>query len=233
MLSNKKILIVGGATGIGLALARRAQEEGGQVILASRSSEKLQAAARSLPIPVQIETVDATSDASVAALFESIGSIDHMAVTIKPSLPSSPFKDNDINLAQQAFDAKFWGQYRLAKAALKTLSTNGSIVLTSGIAAQRSYMGYSAVSAMNAATEALVKALAIEIAPHRINAVSPGFVEAEGDHVQRLAYARNVGANFPLERLGHAEEIAEAYLYLFKNAYANGSCVVVDGGCVC
>lgn len=233
MLHDKTILIVGGASGIGLALARQAQAEGARVIIASRSAEKLRAASDSLPQHVQTEVVDATDDASVAALFDRIGTIDHMAVTIKPSLPSGRFTDNDIGLVHAAFEAKFWGQYRLAKAALASLSQNGSIVLTSGIAAQRSYLGYSIVSAMNAATDALVKAMAIEIAPLRVNAVSPGFVEADGNQEQRLRYAKSVGANFPLERLGRADEIAAAYIHLFNNTYANGSCLVIDGGSSC
>ena len=232
-MRNKKVLVVGGASGIGLAIAKQAAEEGARVVIASRSIKRLEAAATSLSYPITTEIVDATSDESVTSFFSRIGEFDHMAVTIKPNLPSGEFAANEIDLVREAFDAKFWGQYRLAKTAIRYIKPTGSIVLTSGIAAHRSYVGYSIVSAMNAATEALAKAIALESAPIRVNVVCPGFVEAVTSQVNRLKYAQGVGAKFPLERLGRTEEVASAYLHLFKNSYASGSCLVVDGATSC
>ncbi len=232
-MRNKKILIVGGASGIGLSIANLALEQGAQVVIASRSIEKMEAAARQLKYPVGIEVVDACSDASVSAFFSRVGTFDHMAVTIKPNLPSGAFLDNDIATVQAAFDTKFWGQYRLVKTALRCINAGGSIVLSSGIAAHRSYQGYSVVSAMNAATEALVKAIALEAAPVRVNVVCLCFVDAAKLGDDRLSYAQAVGAQFPLRRLGRVDEIASAYIHFFHNTYASGSCLVVDGATSC
>jgi NAD(P)-dependent dehydrogenase (short-subunit alcohol dehydrogenase family) len=232
-MREKKIVVVGGASGIGLAIAKQAASEGASVVIASRSIEKLEAAAKSIPYPIAIEQVDATSDESVIAFFARVGAFDHLAVTIKPNLPSGKFIENKIDMVREAFDAKFWGQYRLAKYAIQHISPAGSIVLTSGIAAHRSYAGYSIVSAMNAATEALARAISVEASPIRINVVCPGFIGAEKSQIDRLKYAEGVGAKFPLARLGRTEEAASAYLFLFKNAYASGSCVVVDGATSC
>ena len=232
-MRDQKILVVGGSSGIGLAIAKQAASEGAQVVIGSRSSARLENAATGHCPPLRTEQVDATSDESINAFFSKIGEFDHLAVTIKPSLPSGQFSENNIDLVREAFDIKFWGQYRLAKAAIKKIKPTGSIVLTSGIAAHRGYRGYSIVSAMNAATEALVKAISVELAPIRINAVCPGFVDTKPPNIKRLEYAQSVGASFPLERLGLAEEVASAYIHFFKNTYASGCCLVVDGATSC
>ena len=216
-----------------MAIAIQAASEGANVVIASRSAERLTTASKFLPYPIQTEVVDATSDESVISLISKIGDIDHLAVTIKPNLPSGRFTENEIHSVQQAFDAKFWGQYRLAKHAVKRIKPAGSIVLTSGIAAHRGYVGYSIVSAMNAATEALAKAMAIELSPIRVNVVCPGFIEAQSDSTERFKYAQGVGASFPLARLGRTEEVASTYIHLFKNTYTSGCCCVVDGATSC
>lgn len=230
-MSKPRIVIVGGATGIGYAIAERALKEGARVVLASRSLDNLRAAASQLGSSrVTIEQVDASDDQSVVTFFERLGHFDHMAITIKPHLPSARFLDNDIAATRAAFDAKFWGQYRLVKHGVKHVNEGGSIVLTSGIAAQRSYPGYSIVSAMNAATEALCKSLATELAPIRVNCVSPGFVDATSPIIGRYAYVKALVPHLPLDRLGVAQEIADAYFFLFGNAYATGTVLLVDGG---
>ncbi|HZW24542.1 MAG TPA: SDR family oxidoreductase [Gallionella sp.] len=233
MFSNQKIVLAGGSSGIGFAVAQQALNVGAEVVIASRSLEKLHAAAKELGGRVQVEQVDASDEQSVIAFFQRIGSFDHLAITVKPQLPSGRFLENDLAAVTAAFDAKFWGQYRLAKHAVGYIRSNGSIVFTSGVASQRSYPGYSIVSAMNAATEALAKAIAIELAPIRINTVCPGFVDADRPIPGRVEYVRRLAPGLPLDRLGTAKEIAEAYLYLFGNPYSTGSVVVVDGGATC
>jgi NAD(P)-dependent dehydrogenase (short-subunit alcohol dehydrogenase family) len=233
MFENKKIVIVGGSSGIGYAVAQKALNAGAQVVIASRSDEKLNAAAKQLGERVQTEVVDASDDQSVADFFRRVGHFDHLAVTIKPQLPSGRFLENDVGSAISAFDAKFWGQYRLAKHGVQYIQQNGSITFTSGIASRRGYLGYSAVSAMNAATEALSKAIAIELAPIRANTVCPGFVDTEPPTSGRAQHVKMLSPTLPLNRLGVASEIADAYLYLFANAYSTGTVVVVDGGAIC
>jgi NAD(P)-dependent dehydrogenase (short-subunit alcohol dehydrogenase family) len=233
MFENKKIVIVGGSSGIGYAVAQKALDAGAQVVIASRSDKKLNAAAKQLGERVQTEVVDASDDQSVADFFRRVGHFDHLAVTIKPQLPSGRFLENEVGAAMAAFDSKFWGQYRLAKHGAQYIRENGSITFTSGIASRRSYPGYSAVSAMNAATEALAKAIAIELAPIRVNTACPGFVDTEPPTSGRAQHIKVLSPTLPLNRLGIASEIADAYLYLFANSYSTGTVVVVDGGAIC
>lgn len=233
MLSDSKVLVVGGSSGIGFAVAQQSLNAGAEVVIASRSLEKLHAAAKQLGGRVSVEQVDVSNEQAVIEFFHRVGPFDHLAATIKPQLPSGRFLENDLASVSAAFDAKFWGQYRLAKHAVPHIRPHGSIVLTSGVAARRSYPGYSAVSAMNAATEALASAIAIELAPIRVNTVCPGFVDADVPIPGRVEYVKKLAPNLPLARLGAAKEIADAYLYLFSNAYSTGSVIIVDGGVTC
>ena len=224
---------MGGSSGIGYAIAQKALSAGAQVVIASRSNDRLSAAARQLGARIQTEVVDASDDQSVADFFQRVGHFDHLAITIKPQLPTGRFLENNIGAAIAAFDAKFWGQYRLAKHGANFIRQNGSITFTSGIASRRSYLGYSAVSAINAATEALAKAIAIELAPIRVNTVCPGFVDTEPPKPGRAQRVKALSPTLPLNRLGAASEIADAYLYLFGNSYSTGTVVAVDGGALC
>ncbi|MFA7240765.1 MAG: SDR family oxidoreductase [Sulfuricellaceae bacterium] len=233
MFENKKIVVVGGGSGIGYAVAQKAVNAGSQVVIASRSNERLNAAAKQLGERVQTEMVDASDDESVAAFFRRVGQFDHLAITIKPQLPSGRFLENEVGAVIAAFNAKFWGQYRLAKHGAEYIRQNGSITFTSGIASSRAYIGYSAVSAMNAATEALAKVIAMELAPIRVNTVCPGFVDTEPPTSGRSQHVKTLSPTFPLNRLGIASEIADAYLYLFANSYSTGAVIVVDGGATC
>lgn len=233
MFKNKKVVVVGGSSGIGYAVAQKALNAGARVVIASRSNERLGTAAKQLGEGVQPEVVDASDEESVADFFRRVGHFDHLAITIKPRLPAGQFLENEVDAVMTAFDAKFWGQYRLAKHGAKYIQKNGSITFTSGIASRRGYPGYSAVSAMNAATEALAKAIAIELAPIRVNTVCPGFVNTEPPTSVRTEHVRVLSPSLPLNRLGMASEIAEAYLYLFANSYTTGTVVVVDGGAIC
>lgn len=233
MFENKKIVIVGGSSGIGYAVAQKAVNADAQVVIAARSIEKLNTAAEQLSGYVQTEAVDASDDQSVADFFQRVGHFDHLAITIKPQLQSGRFLENEISAAISAFDTKFWGQYRLAKRGAQYIRQNGSIIFTSGIASRRSYPGYSVVSAMNAATEALAQAIAVELAPIRVNTVCPGFVDTEPPTPGRAHHVMSLSPTLPLHRLGAASEIADAYLYLFANSYATGTVVVVDGGATC
>lgn len=229
MFAHKKIVIVGGGSGIGLAVAQQAIAAGAEVIVASRSLDKLTAAVEGLGPMARAECVDVTDEISVRNFAGRIGPIDHLVMSIKPHLPAGPFLENELNAVQAAFDAKFWGQYRLAKQLAQAILPGGSIVFTSGVAAHRAYAGFSVVSAMNAATEALARALATELAPIRVNTVCPGFVETSPPS-GRYERVKSLFLSLPLERLAIADEVAQAYLYLMGSSYSTGSVVVVDGG---
>lgn len=233
MLTNRKIIIVGGSSGIGFAVARKANEAGAEVVIASRTAEKLEVAEGQLGGHVRAQVLDATDEHSSTEFFRRVGSFDHLVVSIKPSMPSGHFLENEMAAVCAAFDAKFWGQYRLAKLGAPHIRPGGSITFTSGVASRRTYPGYSAVSAINAAVEALCKAVAVELAPIRVNCVCPGFVDTEPPSISRAQHVRTLAPNLPLDRLGVASEIADTYLYLLTSPYSTGTVVVVDGGATC
>lgn len=233
MLKNKKIVVVGGTSGIGHALARQALDAGAEVVVASRSPEKLAAALAGLGPGARAEQVDAGNDDSVAALFDRIGPFDHLAMTIKSALSHHNFLAADLVKVQAAFDIKVWGQYRLARHAAAAIRPGGSIVFTSGVASRRATPGMSAASAMNGAIEALAQAIALELAPIRVNTVSPGLIDAGEANPARRAALQELARSVPLRRMGWPDEVASAYLHLFGSAYATGSVIVVDGGVAC
>ena len=233
MLDNKRIVIIGGSSGIGLSLSEHLLAEGSEVVIASRSPEKLLAAKKKLNDEVSTYELDASDEKSVVNFYSDIGSFDHLVITIKPDHLVSAFSESSVVDAKQAFDSKFWGQYNLVRHSLKNISVSGSIILTSGIASARSYKGFSGTAAINGAIESLVKSLSGEISPIRINAVSPGFIERNGDDQDRLNAVKALGARPSIDRLGTPKEVAEAYLYLLKNEYSTGSVLILDGGELC
>lgn len=233
MLNNKKIIIVGGSSGIGLKVSECLLAEGSKVIIGSRSRDKLLAAKKKLNNQVTTYELDASDEKSVVNFFANVGSFDHLVVTIKPDHLICDFNKSNITDAREAFNSKFWGQYNLVRHCLGGISKNGSITLTSGIAAKRSYKGFSSTAAINGAIESLVKSLSGEVSPIRINAVSPGFIERHTEDISRLDSVKGLGARPSVGRLGTPKEVALAYVYLLKNEYSTGSILTVDGGELC
>ncbi len=224
VLEQTRVLVVGGSSGIGLAVARHARVKGARVIIASRS-----AAERVVNMPEPLNSLEAhsfdiTSASDTKALFEKIGEIDHLAVAVRPEVQSAPFQSIDMDGAKRAFETKFWGQYRLIQIAQAYMSEKGSITLTSGIAGERIYSGASTMALINSATETLCRTLAVELAPLRVNCVSPGFVAPKPESIQEYAQ------RFPSKRLASLDEIASAYLWLMASPYITGTVTVMDGG---
>lgn len=225
MLEGKTVFIAGGSSGIGLAVAGLAQKNGAHVIIASRSAEKQNDRLTNL-VGGTIEThsLDVTSGESVWGLFRAIDSIDHLIITVRPDIRSSLFLETEVNEAKQAFDAKFWGTYRLIRAAKPHMRQDGSIIVTSGIAGKKIYKRASTMAIINSAVETLCRSLAVELAPLRVNAVCPGFVEPKPREVQESS------GQFPSKRLASVNDIAMAYFYLMTNPYVTGAITIVDGG---
>lgn len=223
-LEEVRVLVVGGSSGIGLAVAKLAQQKGAHVIVASRgATERVTTLSEPLN-SLEAYAFDITSSADHGRLFDAIGTIDHLIVAVRPEVRSAPFQAIDIDEAKRAFETKFWGQYRLIQAAHRRMKETGSITLTSGIAGEKIYGGASTMALINSATESLCRTLAVELSPLRVNCVSPGFVEPKPSSVQE--YARQ----FPMKRLAALEEIASAYLWFMENPYVTGNVTVVDGG---
>ena len=229
LLKGKKVVVVGGSSGIGLATAEMAKREGADVIVASRNVERLDAVAEKLnaiAIPA-----DVTSDESVAKLFQSCGPVDHVVVTAA-QLRTGPFKTVKMEDVRATMEGKFWGAWRVAQAA--DIRPGGSLTLVSGYLSIRPRSNSAIISVANGALESLARALALELAPVRVNAVSPGIIDtpirAAMPEAARLDMLAKTAASLPVGRVGVGEDIAQQILAFMTIGFATGSIVYLDGG---
>ena len=228
-LAGKKVVVVGGSSGIGLATAELAKREGADVIIASRNAERLDAIAEkmnAIAIPA-----DVTNDESVARLFKSCGPVDHVVVTAA-QLRTGPFKSVAMEDVRSTMEGKFWGAWRVARAA--DIRPGGSLTLVSGFLSIRPRPNSAIVSAANGALELLARALALELAPVRVNAVSPGIIDtpiraAMPEEARREMLAKTAAA-LPVGRVGVGDDIARQILGFMTIGFVTGSIVYVDGG---
>lgn len=231
-LDGRTVLVIGGASGIGRAVAAGARTRGARVVVAGHDAARTQAAAAA--VGAIALTADVTDRASLTALFERVGSLDHLAITAGPPLGSPAFADLDLAAARAAFEVKVWGQMEAVQAALPHLARDGSIMLTSGLLSRKVSAGSLVKTTMNAAIEALAKCLAKELAPVRVNVVSPGVTATDNWRGlapdERAAFYARVGAGLPVGRVGTAEEVADAYLFAMRNGFMTGSVIDVEGG---
>lgn len=235
-MSNIKTLIIGGATGIGFAVAQALSEREGSLVLAGRDEEKLAAAKARLHgvAKTQTVTLDVASEAQVAQLAQTLGAVDHIIVTAGSQAPGGALSQVDISAAKQAFDTKFWGSIAVAHHLAGLIRPGGSLTLTTGFLARRAVPGTFVKTAMNAALEATVKVLARELAPLRVNAISPGLTDTEAyaamtPEAREQMLARAV-ATLPAGRFGRPEDMAQGYLFVIDNPFVTGTVVDIEGG---
>jgi NAD(P)-dependent dehydrogenase (short-subunit alcohol dehydrogenase family) len=235
-LHGAHVLVLGGTSGIGYAVAESAARAGAQVTVASSNPERVRQAAESLPGPATGHAVDLTDAAAVSAVLGEIGPIDHLVFTAGENLTLSTLDDIDLEAAREYFTLRYFGALAAVKAAAPLIRPGGSIVLTTGIAKDRPQAGWSVGASICGAVEALTRALAVELAPVRVNAVSPGVVRSplwDGlDETVREQLFRDTAKTLPVGQVGEPQDIAEAYLYLMTERFATGSIITVDGGAV-
>ena len=228
-LAGKKVVVIGGSSGIGLATAELAMKEGADVVIASRSAAKLDPVAERLRVTAV--SADVTSDQSVAELFRRTGSVDHVVLTAA-QLRTGPFKTVAMEDVRATMEAKFWGAWRVAREA--EIRPGGSLTLVTGFLSVRPRPNSAIISAANGALESLARALALELAPVRVNAVSPGVVDtpirAAMPEAARKEMLAKTAAALPVGRVGAAEDIAQQILSFMTNGFATGSIVYLDGG---
>ena len=232
-LDGSTIFVAGGTSGIGLAVARGAIERGASAIVASRSQARRDEAQSALGNRASVVEMDVTSEEQVSSVLASAGPVDHVVCTA-PGAAVGAIADLDTEAAQAAYDAKFWGAFRVAKYA--RINDGGSLTLVSGQMARRPRKGLVLGGCVNSAVEALAKGLASELAPVRVNALSPGFIDtplhARLSDEARAAAFKNASDNLPVHRAGQPNDIASMIFEIMQNGFLTGSVIEVDGGAV-
>jgi NAD(P)-dependent dehydrogenase (short-subunit alcohol dehydrogenase family) len=180
--------------------------------------------------------VDVSDEGAVATSFAKLGTFDHLVFTAGDNLHLHDLAATDLQPARRAFELRYWAALAAVKYGSPQIRKEGSIVLTTGIAGQRPQKGGVIAASVCGTIEALTRALAVELAPIRVNAVSPGAVRTNlwqnMSAPERERLYESVGSSLPAGRVGEASEIAQAYLFLMQEGFATGQTVVVDGGTV-
>jgi len=208
-LKNSLVVILGGSTGIGLATAKAAKAEGAHVIVTGRSTEKLQHAQAELGADARTVALDVADEAGTRSFFQSLAYVDHVFITAGTLVSDKQLAPDSATL-RPAMDTRFWGALYAAKYAAPKIRTGGSITFMSGTAAWRPLEGASVASASCGAVEAFARALAVDIAPIRVNTIEPGFIDTPLlDAVlgaRRNEILASVAARLPVKRIGTADQ---------------------------
>ena len=236
-LSGKRVVVVGGSSGIGLGVAASALERGAELVIVGRSQQKLQAAARALAAGDRVRTLaaDMAQEAEIARVCDEVTAFDHLVSTAGPPPPGDPIARTDIDVVRRFVDSKLLGAILLAKHAVRALRATGSITFTSGINKDRPPVpGGSVVSAIAGSFSYLARALSLELAPARVNVVSPGWVDTpmfdELAGEAKAKYFESMAARLPSGRIATPADIAPAYVYLMESDFTTGQTIDIDGG---
>jgi NAD(P)-dependent dehydrogenase (short-subunit alcohol dehydrogenase family) len=237
MKTHDRVVVIGGGSGMGLSVAQKLLAAGAEVVIAGRSEERLHAARVTLGTDrVELAVMDIGEQSQVAALFARVGRLDHVVVTAA-DLPYGPAVKLTEPEVMRAVRSKLLGPLFVAQESAAGIEPGGSITFTSGIAARRPTRGGSMAAAVNSGLEGLVRALAVELAPIRVNAVSPGWTETPiwDDMAGMTAEKKKelwaaMAARLPAGRIGKPADIADAVIFLMHNRFATGTILDVDGG---
>jgi NAD(P)-dependent dehydrogenase (short-subunit alcohol dehydrogenase family) len=233
-LRDQTVLVVGRGSGIARATTLLARSEGARVVVAGRGKAKLAGAYDDVADPgISAEAVDITDDASIAALAERVGPVDHVVSTASARARGNLADLQRENL-QMSFDTKVIGPTILAKYFAAQINPGGSLVLFSGVHAFKLNVGYLGVGITNGAVDFLTRWLAVELAPIRVNAISPGVIDtgawdAMGEDGKR-DYFKHIADHNPTRRIGTPDDIAGAVLFAMTNTFMTGMTLKVDGG---
>jgi NAD(P)-dependent dehydrogenase (short-subunit alcohol dehydrogenase family) len=230
-LAGTRVLVLGGSSGIGLATAKAAAAAGAKVTLASRSNDKVDAAATQVGKGAVGVALDTTNDAALEAFFSRQPEWDHIVVSVAAGR-SAGLQDLSLQDAYGNMNAKFWSAYKTARFA--RIAPEGSLTLVSGFLSQRPNKDALLQGCINAALESLGRGLALALSPVRVNTVSPGLIDtpirAAMPADKKKAMLDHAAATLPARRVGQAEDVADAILMLMTNPFTTGSTLFIDGG---
>ncbi len=229
-LNEKQVLVLGGSSGIGLAAARAFALRGAAVTIGSRSETRLAAALRDLPSGVSSFSLDLRDNGQVEYHLKG-RTWDHLVIS-GAETPMGGIRELSLDDAYAAMDSKFWGAYRAIRAA--NMAATGSIVLVSGMLSSRPRRGVESQCSVNAALEALGRAAALELAPVRVNTLSPGLIATplwdDMSEAGREAMYARAASRLPAGRVGAADDCAQMIVEIATNGFATGSTFFLDGG---
>lgn len=235
-LTGKRVVVLGGTSGIGFATAAAAVAAGAQVVVASKRQARVDEAKQQLGANAEGHALDLTNEAQVRDFFAQVGAFDHLVFTAGDPLLLGELASTDLGLARQALELRYFGALTAVKYAQPLLRPGGSIVLTSGSAGLRPSKGWTVAASICGAMEALTRALAVELAPLRVNTVAPGLVRTEMwdgvPETHREDMYTSATQRLPVGYVASAADIAQTYLYLMQQPYSTGQTLVVDGGSV-
>lgn len=232
-LSDQNVGIVGGSSGIGLAVAKMAQAEGAAVTIFGRSWTKLDQAKALIGGGVKGISIDVMDEGAVANVFSGIGRLDHLFISAQDASTASLAHTTKENLGT-TIDSKIWGALHVVKHASSRMPANGSITFISGLAGRRGYPNFAVAGAANAGIEAVARNLAIELSPIRVNTVCAGVIDTGMlDKVfgeNRDEVVQSISEKLPVKRIGKPEEVADAVVFLMNNGFVTGTTLLLDGG---
>ncbi|ASU33353.1 SDR family oxidoreductase [Mucilaginibacter xinganensis] len=233
-LAGKKVIILGGSSGLGLATAKAAGDEGANVVIVSSNRARIDKALTELPPASEGYAVDFSNVQHICAFFEKVGNFDHMVYTAGENITSDIVHDTDIEKAKDFFTIRFWGAFAAIKYGAPHINEGGSITLMSGSFGQRPSKGYSLGATICGAMDAFTRAMAIELAPIRVNNIAAGVIKTNLwnnlPEADREGFYNYLQSTLLLKRVGEAEDIAQAFVYLMKQPYTTGQSLITDGG---
>jgi NAD(P)-dependent dehydrogenase (short-subunit alcohol dehydrogenase family) len=233
-LDNSVVVVIGGSSGVGEAVARAALGRGASVVIGGRSPEGLESAKSRLGGDVRALTVDIKQRETIERFFEQIGPLDHLVITAGEEIEGT-IRDIDPDSLRPTVESRFWGPLYAVKAALPGLSETGSVTLTSGASATVR-TGAPLWHALLGTVESLTRILASELGPIRVNAVRPGHLATPRTERRRggkegaAKYLEELARRSPIGRVGSADDVADAILFLMTSAYTTGMMLAIDGG---
>ncbi|QHS60043.1 SDR family oxidoreductase [Chitinophaga agri] len=233
-LEGQRIVILGASSGIGLSTAIAAAAAGAKVVIVSGNQVRINEALKQLPAGSEGYAVDLAQEANIQAFFDGIGPFDHLVYTAGENLVLNEIGSTVLTDAQRFFNVRYWGAFAAVKYGAPHIRKGGSINLTGGIAGQRPNAGWGVAASICSAMEGFTRAMAVELAPVRVNLVAPGIVRTNlwngMPETDRENLFTTIGNALPSKRIGVPDDIAQTFLYMMQQHFATGQIITVDGG---